>query len=55
MTRRLPRIVTGPKSRDLFARISDADLTLPWLSHQTARVQDGDINANIRYLRDNMR
>jgi dimethylglycine dehydrogenase len=26
-------IVTGPRSRDLFARISDADLSLPWLSH----------------------
>ncbi len=31
-------IVTGPKARELFARLSDADLTLPWLSHQTARV-----------------
>lgn len=31
-------IVTGPKSRDLFARISDADLSLPWLSHQTGTV-----------------
>ncbi|MCC0028833.1 MAG: FAD-dependent oxidoreductase [Brucellaceae bacterium] len=27
-------IVTGPKSRDLFAAISDADLSLPWLSHE---------------------
>jgi dimethylglycine dehydrogenase len=27
-------IVTGRKSRDLFAAISDADLTLPWLSHE---------------------
>ena len=27
-------IVTGPKSRDLFAKISDADLSLPWLSHE---------------------
>ncbi len=27
-------IVTGPKSRELFAKISDADLTLPWLSHE---------------------
>ena len=25
-------IVTGPKSRDLMSRISNADLTLPWLS-----------------------
>lgn len=31
-------IVTGPKSRELFARLSDADLTLPWLSHQPAEV-----------------
>ena len=27
-------IVTGPGSRDLFAKISDADLSLPWLSHE---------------------
>jgi dimethylglycine dehydrogenase len=26
-------IVTGPASRALFAAISDADLTRPWLSH----------------------
>ena len=32
-------IVTGPKSRDLFAQISDADLTLPWLSLQRANVR----------------
>ena len=31
-------IVTGPKSRDLFADISDADLSLGWLTHQTATV-----------------
>ncbi|MFN6952331.1 MAG: FAD-dependent oxidoreductase, partial [Albidovulum sp.] len=31
-------IVTGPKSRELFAKISDADLTLPWLSHFRASV-----------------
>ena len=31
-------IVTGPKSRDLFAAISDADLSFSWLSHQTASV-----------------
>ena len=31
-------IVTGPKSRALFAAITDADLTLPWLSHQMATV-----------------
>ena len=31
-------IVTGPKARDLFVKITDADLTLPWLSHQMATV-----------------
>ncbi|WP_281955396.1 GcvT family protein [Pseudophaeobacter arcticus] len=31
-------IVTGPQSRALFAGISDADLSLGWLTHQTARV-----------------
>ena len=30
-------IVTGPKSRALLSRISDADLSLPWLSVQFAR------------------
>lgn len=32
-------IVCGSKSRELFARLSDdADLSLPWLSHQSATV-----------------
>jgi dimethylglycine dehydrogenase len=31
-------IVTGPRSRALFAKVSDADLTLPWLSHQVCTV-----------------
>lgn len=31
-------IVCGPKSRDLFAQIAEADLSLGWLSHQTAQV-----------------
>ena len=31
-------IVTGPKSRDLFAGMSDADLSLGWLTHQAATV-----------------
>ncbi|WP_299600390.1 FAD-dependent oxidoreductase [uncultured Tateyamaria sp.] len=31
-------LVTGPKSRDLFADISDADLSLGWLTHQSATV-----------------
>ena len=32
-------IVTGPTSRALFAEISDADLTLPWLSLQQANIR----------------
>jgi dimethylglycine dehydrogenase len=31
-------IVTGPKSRDLMARLSDADLSKGWLTHQAATV-----------------
>jgi dimethylglycine dehydrogenase len=33
-------LVTGPKSRALLATITDADLSLGWLSHQQARVAD---------------
>ncbi len=33
-------IVTGPKSRELFSSITDADLSLPWLSHQSAQIAD---------------
>jgi dimethylglycine dehydrogenase len=31
-------IVSGPKSRDLFEQIAEADLTLGWLTHQKAMV-----------------
>ncbi len=31
-------IVTGPRSRDLMSRISNADLTLPWLSLQNTSI-----------------
>ncbi|MCI2400205.1 FAD-dependent oxidoreductase [Aliiroseovarius subalbicans] len=31
-------IVTGPKSRDLLAGLSDADLSTGWLTHQTTTV-----------------
>ena len=31
-------LVTGPKARDILAPLTDADLTLPWLSAQTAQV-----------------
>ncbi len=36
--RRCSEIVAGPLSRELFARISDADLTLPWLTWQYATI-----------------
>ncbi|MEM1385368.1 MAG: FAD-dependent oxidoreductase [Pseudomonadota bacterium] len=35
-------IVTGPKSRDLLAGLADADLSLPWLSHQAAKICGGE-------------
>lgn len=35
-------IVTGPESRALFARLSDADLSLGWLTHQSATVAGHD-------------
>ncbi len=31
-------LVTGPKARDMLAPITDADLSLPWLSYQEAQV-----------------
>ena len=33
-------IVTGPRSRELFASICEADLSLPWLSHQSVQIGD---------------
>ena len=35
-------IVTGPKSRDLLAPLTDGDLSLGWLTHQPARVAGRD-------------
>ena len=35
-------IVTGPKARTLFEKIADADLSLPWLTHQTGQVAGQD-------------
>ena len=32
------QILTGPKSRAILAAICDADLTGPWLTHQTAQI-----------------
>ena len=31
-------LVTGPKARDMLAPLTDADLSLPWLSYQEAEV-----------------
>ncbi len=31
-------VVTGPKSRDVLSGITDADLSLPWLTHQEAEL-----------------
>src|SRR5262245_35554994 len=32
------QILSGPKSRDILAEVSKADLTLPWLSHQSVEI-----------------
>ncbi|THH36648.1 FAD-dependent oxidoreductase [Aliishimia ponticola] len=32
------QILTGPKSRDVLAAVTDADLTQPWLTHQSAQI-----------------
>lgn len=32
------QILTGPKSRDILASCSDADLSLGWLTHQSAQI-----------------
>ena len=32
------QILAGPKSRDILAEVCDADLSLPWLSHQSAEI-----------------
>jgi dimethylglycine dehydrogenase len=34
------QILTGPSSRAILAGITDADLSLPWLTHQSARIAD---------------
>ena len=33
------QILTGPRSRDILASLTDADLTQPWLSHQSAQLE----------------
>ena len=37
------QILTGPTSRDVLAACSDADLTLGWLTHQTAKIAGRDV------------
>ena len=37
------QILTGPKSRDILAAVSDADLTKGWLTFQTARVGGAEV------------
>lgn len=32
------QILTGPKSREILAAVTEADLSLPWLTHQSAQV-----------------
>ena len=36
-------IVTGPKSRELLSGFSEADFSLPWLSHQRGKVAGRDV------------
>ncbi|MCV0424202.1 MAG: FAD-dependent oxidoreductase [Roseibium sp.] len=36
-------IVSGPKSRELFGKIAEADLSLGWLTHQQAKVAGKDV------------
>ena len=37
------QILTGPKSRDILAQVTDADLTRPWLTFQTARIASAEM------------
>jgi dimethylglycine dehydrogenase len=32
------QILSGPKSRDILAEVTDANLSLPWLSHQSCKI-----------------
>lgn len=36
-------LITGPKARDILAPLTDADLSLPWLSAQEAKVCGKDV------------
>ncbi|GAB1363228.1 FAD-dependent oxidoreductase [Rhodobacter sp.] len=37
------QILTGPKSREILAACSDADLAKGWLTHQTARIAGAEV------------
>lgn len=37
------QILTGPKSREILAAVSDADLAKGWLTHQTARIAGAEV------------
>ena len=37
------QILTGPKSRDILAAVSDADLTRGWLTHQLAHIAGAEV------------
>ena len=37
------QIVTGPRARDVLAPVAEADLSLPWLSWQNARLAGRDV------------
>lgn len=32
------QILSGPKSREILSEVTDADLTLPWLTHQSCQI-----------------
>ena len=32
------QILSGPKSRDILSKVTDADLSMPWLTHQSAKI-----------------
>jgi dimethylglycine dehydrogenase len=34
------QILSGPKSRDILTAVTDADLSQPWLTHQSAQIAD---------------
>lgn len=37
------QILTGPKSRAILEKVAEADLSLPWLSFQTARIAGAEV------------